>query len=66
MKNYFEKIINEEQGRKFESIIGGKHLKHRLDIYSHRGSGLCTRQKFKNPTILATALAKLKFEEVKD
>jgi hypothetical protein len=45
MKNYFEK--NEEEN--FESIIGGKHQRHRLDIYSHRESG------FKNPTILAIA-----------
>jgi hypothetical protein len=27
MKNYFEKSINEEQGRNFESIVGGKHQK---------------------------------------
>jgi hypothetical protein len=50
MKNYFEK--NEEEN--FESIIGGKHQRHRLDIYSHRESG------FKNPTILGIAF------EVKD
>jgi hypothetical protein len=46
MKIYFEKIINEERGKKFESIVGGKHQRHRLDIYSHRES------EFKNPTIL--------------
>jgi hypothetical protein len=45
MKNYFKK--NEEEN--FESIIGGKHQRHRLDIYLHRESG------FKNPTILAFA-----------
>jgi hypothetical protein len=48
------KLLREERGRKFESIIGGKHQKHKLNIYSHRESG------FKNPTILAIAF------EVKD
>jgi hypothetical protein len=33
--------------KNFETIIGGKYQRHRLDIYSHRESG------FKNPTILA-------------
>jgi hypothetical protein len=47
----------------FESIIGGKHQRHELDIYSHPESG------FKNPTILAIAfevedLKKSKIEEV--
>jgi hypothetical protein len=38
---------NEWRTRKkiFESIIGGKHQINKLDIYSHRQSGLCTRQK---------------------
>jgi hypothetical protein len=45
MTNYFEK--NDEEN--FESIIGGKHQRHQLDIYSHREIG------FKNPTILAIA-----------
>jgi hypothetical protein len=65
MKNYFEK--NEEE--KFESIIGCKHQKHWLKIYSHRESG------FKNPTILAIAfkvkdiwsrIKELKIEEVRE
>jgi hypothetical protein len=44
MKNYFEKTMDEEQGRKFQ--------------VQYRESGLRTRQKkFKNPMILATALA---------
>jgi hypothetical protein len=38
----------------FESIIGDKHQRHELDIYSHWESG------FKNPTILGIAF------EVKD
>jgi hypothetical protein len=29
----------------FDSIIGGKHQINGLNIYSHRESGLCTRQK---------------------
>jgi hypothetical protein len=41
MKIYFEKIINEERGRKFRV--------HGLNIYSHREHG------FKNPMILAIA-----------
>jgi hypothetical protein len=40
-EKYFEK--NEEEN--FEFIFGGKHQRHRLDIYSHRESG------FKNPKI---------------
>jgi hypothetical protein len=49
MKIYFEKIINEKRRKKFETIVGGKHQRHRLDIYSHRESG------FKNPIILGIA-----------
>jgi hypothetical protein len=45
MNKYFEK--SEEEN--FESIVGGKHQRHRLDIYSHRERG------FKNPTILGIA-----------
>jgi hypothetical protein len=61
MKNYFE--TNGEEN--FESIIGGKHQKSELDIYSHRESG------FKNPMILAIAfesqrLKKSKIKEVED
>jgi hypothetical protein len=33
----------------FESIVSGKHQRHRLDIYSHRES------EFKNPMILGIA-----------
>jgi hypothetical protein len=34
MKNYFEKTINERK-KISESIIGGKHQRYGLDIYSH-------------------------------
>jgi hypothetical protein len=44
-----------------ESIMGGKRQKHEVDIYSHRESGLCTRQKFGQPRYM-----KSKIEEVGD
>jgi hypothetical protein len=59
MKNYFEKVINEEKERNFEFIIGGKHQKINSIFHSHRESG------FKNSTISSIALAKSKFEEIK-
>jgi hypothetical protein len=49
MKNYFEKIINEERGRKIRVHYRWQAPENKLDIYSHRESG------FKNPTILAIA-----------
>jgi hypothetical protein len=71
MKSYFEKIINEDQGRKFRVHYRWQKPENKLEIFSHRDSG------FKNPAILAVALAnskisrsqrlkKSKFEEVKD
>jgi hypothetical protein len=45
MKNYFEKSINEEQGRNFESIVDGKHQKINSTFHSHQESG------FKNTKI---------------
>jgi hypothetical protein len=54
MKIYFEKIINEERGRKFRVHCRWQAPENKLDIYSHRESG------FKNPTILAITF------EVKD
>jgi hypothetical protein len=81
MKNYFEKIINEELfreegGRKFWVHYRWQALENKLDIYSHRESG------FKNSTILAIAFEvddwrnrrfqevevwrKSKIEEIKD
>jgi hypothetical protein len=58
MKIYFEKIINEERGRKFRVHCRWQAPENKLDIYSHRERG------FKNPTILAIALAKSKIEEL--
>jgi hypothetical protein len=62
MKNYFKKIINEEQGRKFQVHYRWQAPENKLNIYSHRESG------FKNSTILAIAfeveLKKSKIEEV--
>jgi hypothetical protein len=62
MKNYFKKIINEEQGRKFQVYYQWQAPENKLNIYSHRESG------FKNSTILAIAfeveLKKSKIEEV--
>jgi hypothetical protein len=55
MKNYFEK--NKEEN--FESIIGGKHQKHGLNIYSHWESG------FKNPKISGSRKLNSKIEEMK-
>jgi hypothetical protein len=60
MKNYFEKIINEEQGRKIRVHCRWQAPENKLDIYSHRKSG------FKNSTISAIALAKSNIEEIKD
>jgi hypothetical protein len=45
MKIYFEKIINEERGKNFESIVGGKHQKINSTFHFHWESG------FKNPKI---------------
>jgi hypothetical protein len=58
MKIYFEKIINEERGRKIRVHCQWQAPENKLDIYSHRESG------FKNSTILAIALAKSKIEEI--
>jgi hypothetical protein len=68
MKIYFEKIINEERGRKFRVHCWWQAPENKLNIYSHRESG------FKNPMILAIAfefedsrsqrLKKSKFEKV--
>jgi hypothetical protein len=60
MNHYFEKIINEERGRKFRVHCRWQAPENKLDIYSHRES------RFKNSTILAIALAKSNIEEVED
>jgi hypothetical protein len=60
MKIYFEKIINEERGRKFRVHCRWQAAENKLDIYSHRES------RFKNPTISSIALAKSKIEDIED
>jgi hypothetical protein len=66
MKIYFEKIINKERGRKFRVHYRWQAPENKLDIYSHRESGLCTRQKILPTKIYeAEDFRKSKFEEIK-
>jgi hypothetical protein len=51
-----EELLRED----YEWRKGRKFRENKLDIYSHRESG------FKNPMILAIALAKSKIEEIED
>jgi hypothetical protein len=56
MKIYFEKIINEEQGRKFRVHCRWQAPENQLDISLPSGEHISRSQRLKN----------LKFEEVKD
>jgi hypothetical protein len=64
-EKYFEKTINEEQGRKFQVHSWWQALENKLDIYSHRESGI------KNSTIFghcikSKILGSRRIEEIKD
>jgi hypothetical protein len=61
MKNYFEK--NEEEN--FESIIGGKHQKIKLDISLPSGERIQEPDDFSH-SICHTRYMKSEIEEVKD
>jgi hypothetical protein len=60
MNNYFEK--SEEEN--FESIVGGKHRRHRLDISLPSGVHIQEPEDFRKSKNQSRRLKKLKFEEV--
>jgi hypothetical protein len=60
LKNYFKK--SEEE--KFESIVGDKHQRHRLDISLPSGVHIQEPEDFRKSKNQSRRLTKLKFEEV--
>jgi hypothetical protein len=57
MKNYFEKTMNKEQGRKSPSPLSVVNTRDIDSTFTPIGRADCAPDIFKNPTILAIALA---------